>query len=548
MDVLNRQSEKMRIASNWNGQELGWQGDVSAVAFDDNGIRAGLLNLSRPAYILRRQGQVGVTNAGGYHAGNGADSTELMAVLPRLTYSALGDVAFQAWYKTRCSFYAGAMANGIASIEMVVALGKEGLLGSYGAAGMVTPRLEEAILRIKAALPDGPYAFNLIHSPNEEAMEWGAVDMFLKHGVTAVEASAFIDLTPAVVLYRAAGLSIGPDGEVQIGNRLIAKLSRREVAQKFMQPAPAALLSQLVADGRITAQQAQLAERVPMADDITVEGDSGGHTDNRPLVCLLPSLLSLRDEIQSKYHYARPVRVGAGGGISTPHAALGAFMMGAAYIVTGSVNQACVESGASEHTRGLLAKAGMADVMMAPSSDMFEMGVKVQVLKTGTLFPMRAQKLYETYMRYESLDDIPADERQKLEKQVFKRTFESVWEDTMRFFEARDPEQIIRANGNPKRKMALVFRWYLGLSSRWSNSGEKGREMDYQIWCGPAMGAFNDWVRGTYLGEMQNRRVADVTLHILTGAAYQHRIQLLQMAGIVVPSSLVNYMPTEPIV
>ena len=34
-----------------------------------------------------------------------------------------------------------------------------------------------------------------------------------------------------------------------------------------------------------------------MADDITAEADSGGHTDNRPFVALLPTILALRDEI-----------------------------------------------------------------------------------------------------------------------------------------------------------------------------------------------------------------------------------------------------------
>ena len=87
------------------------------------------------------------------------------------------------------------------------------------------------------------------------------------------------------------------------------------------------------------------------------------------------------------------MRIGAAGGISTPESALAAYMMGAAYVGTGSINQACVESGASEHTRGLLAQADMADVAMAPSADMFEMGARVQVLKKGCFFPMRAQKL-----------------------------------------------------------------------------------------------------------------------------------------------------------
>ena len=63
-----------------------------------------------------------------------------------------------------------------------------------------------------------------------------------------------------------------------------------------------------------------------------------------------------------------PIRVGAAGGISTPESALAAFMMGAAYIVTGSVNQACIEAGASDYSKKLLAQAEMADVIMAPRS------------------------------------------------------------------------------------------------------------------------------------------------------------------------------------
>jgi PfaD family protein len=416
-------------------------------------------------------------------------------------------------------------------------------LGSFGAAGLPPARLEAAIQQIQAELPNGPYAFNLIHSPNEEALERRAVELYLRYNIRAVEASAFLDLTPHIVYYRAAGLVQDPAGGVRILNRVIAKISRREVAQKFMQPAPTAMLAQLVQEGKISEEQARLAQQVPMADDITVEADSGGHTDNRPLVCLMPAMLALRDEIQEKYGYAQPVRVGAAGGISTPISALAAFAMGAAFITTGTVNQACVESGACDYTKGLLAKAGMADVMMAPSADMFEMGVKVQVLKTGTMFPMRATRLYELYTRYDSIEAIPADEREKLEKQVFRRNLDDIWAETVKFFTERDPDQIARANNNPKRKMALIFRWYLGLSSRWSATGEKGRELDYQIWCGPSIGPFNDWTRGTYLAEPQNRKIVDIGLHIMTGSAYLARIQSLRNAGIQVSAGLAAYYP-----
>ena len=91
--------------------------------------------------------------------------------------------------------------------------------------------------------------------------------------------------------------------------------------------------------------------------------------------------------------------------------------------------------------------------------------------------------------------------------------------------------------------MALIFRWYLGLSSHWANEGEKGREVDYQIWCGPAMGAFNSWVKGSYLATVQNRRVVDVAEQLMYGAAYLQRIHNLQTHGFCFPSSYSQYFP-----
>ncbi|MEM7715852.1 MAG: PfaD family polyunsaturated fatty acid/polyketide biosynthesis protein, partial [Cyanobacteria bacterium P01_A01_bin.68] len=320
--------------------------------------------------------------------------------------------------------------------------------------------------------------------------------------------------------------------QIQIDNKVIAKISRREVASKFMQPAPLKMLKELVEQGLISELQATLAAQVPVADDITVEADSGGHTDNRPLVCVLPSIIALKDEIQSKYSYEKPIRVGVAGGIATPQSALAAFMMGAAYVVTGSINQSCVEAGTSTHTKRLLAQADMADVMMAPAADMFEMGVKLQVLKRGTMFPLKAQKLYEIYRNYNSLDDLPPAEKVKLEKQVFRKSIEEIWQETVAYQSKSNPHKLTKAANNPKYKMALIFRWYLGLSSRWSNSGEKGREVDYQVWCGPAMGSFNDWVRGSYLSEPNNRHVVDVAKQIMKGASYLYRVQSLKMQGL----------------
>jgi trans-AT polyketide synthase/acyltransferase/oxidoreductase domain-containing protein len=518
-----------------------WQGEEEAVGSSEAQTRSTLLDLENAVWAVELNGKVGLASGG--KAASSTEGLPVLGMVPALPLDSLGDRNFGKTHGTRYAYLAGAMANGISSADLVIALGRAGFIGSFGAGGLSLDRIESSIRKIKEALPSGPYSFNLLNTPNEPALEERLVGIYLQNQLPLIEASAFLSVSAPLVLYRLAGLSREPAGGIVIKNRLIAKISRLEMARRFLEPAPADIVNALLEQNKITPEQAELSRHVPMADDITVEADSGGHTDNRPLVCMIPAFLALRDEIQQKYDYPQPVRIGAAGGIGTPDAALAAFMLGAAYVVTGSVNQACMESAASDHARLLLSQMEMADVAMAPASDMFEMGVKVQVLKRGTMFPMRAQKLYELYSRYNAWEDIPLGEREKLEKTVFKRDFGSIWDDTVTFFLERDPRQVDRGNSNPKDKMALVFRWYLGLSSRWSVMGEKGREMDYQIWTGPAMGAFNNWVKGTYLEAPQSRHAVDVASHILRGCAYLNRLRSLESQGILFPSPLQKYIP-----
>ncbi|OUR87883.1 2-nitropropane dioxygenase [Gammaproteobacteria bacterium 42_54_T18] len=534
-------TNKLSLLDSTQNTQWCWSVSDATVSYDEASIQAKISNLDKPCYFVEKDGVVGVSNEA--HPGELAGNLNVQAYTAPISVAQLGDPAYRTAHGTHYAYYAGAMANGIASAELVIALGKAGILCSFGAGGCVPSHVESSLQKIQAALPNGPYAANLIHSPKEPALERGNVDLFLKYNVTTVEASAFLGLTEQVVRYRAAGLSQDASGNVVIGNRVIAKISRTEVARRFMEPAPLKYLTPLVEKGLITAQQAEWAQQIPMADDITAEADSGGHTDNRPLVTLLPAIIALRDEIQAQYNYPQTLRVGAGGGVGTPQAALATFALGADFIVTGSINQPCLESGSSDPVRKALAVAQMADVAMAPAADMFEMGVKLQVLKRGTLFPMRAQKLYDLYREYDSIDDIPADERAKIEKQIFRSPLEDIWKGTVEFFEQRDPELIASAKGNPKRKMALIFRWYLGLSSRWANTGEPGREMDYQIWAGAALGAFNAWVKGSYLEPVENRRAVDVATHIMQGAVYLHRVQALKTQGVVLPSEFSIYTP-----
>merc|ERR1719267_49512 len=199
------------------------------------------------------------------------------------------------------------------------------MLCSLGAGGLPLHTVEKALDKIQGALTQGqPYAVNLIHSPFDESLEKGNVDLFLKRGVTIAEASAFMTLTIHVVRYRVAGLSMR-NGKIHKKNKIIAKCSRTELAEMFMRPAPDKFLKKLLASGDITEEQARLAKLVPMSDDVAVESDSGGHTDNRPIHVILPLIMALRDRVQRELKYPTPVRVGVGGGIGCPAAMAGAF-------------------------------------------------------------------------------------------------------------------------------------------------------------------------------------------------------------------------------
>ncbi len=488
----------------------------------------------------------GAEDADGLERARARDALPLAGLAPACAPESLGDRGFCADHGIRYPYLAGAMANGIGSVEIVEAMSRAGMLGFFGAAGLSLHAVERAVERIQADLAGAPHGFNLIHSPSDPELEGRLVELYLMRGVRLVEASAYMDLTLPVVRYRVSGIRRGHDGHVATPHRIIAKVSRAEVAAKFLSPPPERFLAELVRQGHVTREQAVLAAQVPMAQDVTVEADSGGHTDNRPAIALLPALLALRDRLQSKYAYPQALRVGAAGGIATPASAAAAFAMGAAYVLTGSINQACVESGSSDAVRVMLAEAEPADVAMAPAADMFELGVKVQVLKRGTMFVQRAARLYEIYRSSSGLDQIPAAERAHIEKNLFRKPLEDVWEETRAFFHSRDPAQIDRAERDPKHKMALVFRWYLGLSSRWANEGEPTRKLDYQVWCGPAMGAFNEWARGSFLAKRENRRVVTLARNILHGAAVTLRTSGLRAQGVILPPDIARAVPLEP--
>jgi trans-AT polyketide synthase, acyltransferase and oxidoreductase domains len=517
---------------------------MTPVAFGPREIASYLRRIREPLHVVTDS----ASGARGLGIGGEIVSAqagyEITGTLPPMYPEWLGDRGFCEAHGVRFPYVAGEMANGIATARLVTALARAEMLGFFGAAGLGPAAIARAVAELSSALSGRPnWGVNLIHSPNEPDLEEKVADLLLDMRVSAISASAYMRLTPAVVRCAAAGLTLDRAGRIVRPVRLFAKVSRPEVASMFMSPAPRELLAVLTGRGQLTEDEARLASQLPVAEDVTVEADSGGHTDNRPLGAVFPAVLALRDAVTARYGYARPIRVGAAGGLGSPQGLAGAFALGAAYVLTGSVNQLAVESGVSDDARALLAQADLADVTMAPAADMFEQGVKVQVLRRGTMFAARATRLYETYRSYPSLDKIPADVRARLEEDVLHATFDQIWAQTQSFWAHRDPEELARADTDPAHRMALMFRWYLGKSSRWAIDGETSRRTDYQLWAGPAVGAFNRWTSGSFLAEPGERTVTQIALNLMEGAAVITRAHQARTYGVPVPAEAFMFNP-----
>jgi PfaD family protein len=450
------------------------------------------------------------------------------ALAPPLPPERLGDPDFLRAHGLRYPYVACALANGISGVEMVATMAEAGMLSFFGAGGLAMADVEAGLRGLARRLSSGStYGANLVHQPDDAAAELAMARLFIDERVPAVSASAFVAPTPAVVLLRARGLRRDGNGAVVPARSVFAKVSRPDMAAAFLRPPAPRLLADLVGRNLIDASEAALAGTVPLATDITLEGDSGGHTDGLPTADIVAEAVRIRRATPG----ADAVRIGAAGGIGTPAAMAAAFAAGAGYVVTGSINQASVEADTSALVKRMLASADLQHTDTAPSAYGFVFGTEVQVLRRGTLFPHRGRLLYRVYLEYHRWEDIPAMERCEIEERLFRAPFVEIWREVRSFLETRAPEQLAVAERDERAKMARVFQWYLGRSSEWAQRGVAERKSDFQVWCGPSMGAFNRWVRGSALEPLPARGVAVMARALLHGTAVHLRGRILALQG-----------------
>ncbi|WP_329110184.1 ACP S-malonyltransferase [Micromonospora sp. NBC_01699] len=436
------------------------------------------------------------------------EPSRAVPVQRRTTPDALGSAAFRRDYGVRHAYAAGGMHHGVSSVELVSRLARARLLGYFGAAGLTVADVAAAVGRIRDAVPTGaPFGVNVTHDPFDPRAEADLVDVLVREDVRFVEAATYVEVTAPLVRHRLTGARLLPDGTVHAPRKLLAKVTRLDAARLFLAPPPRALVQRLVDEGLLTPQEAAAGERIALADDVCAVGDAADYSDQGALSALLPSVRRLRAELGG---VADAVRIGGGGGIGSPESAAAAFVLGADFILTGSINLCTAESGLSAAAKDLLPGVDVHDTAYAPYGALFELGGRARVLKKGVLFHVRAGKLYDLWRTYDSWDAVPTAVRAKVERDYFGATFEEV------------AARVVPQGGSapdPKRRMALVFRWYCAQALRWAIEGTPGRVADYQVACGPALGACNQWLRDTPSRAWRDRHADDLADRLMTDAA-----------------------------
>nr|MDA3895419.1 2-nitropropane dioxygenase [Desulfobacteraceae bacterium] len=79
--------------------------------------------------------------------------------------------------------------------------------------------------------------------------------------------------------------------------------------------------------------------------------------------------------------------------------------------------------------------------------------------------------------------------------------------------------------------------------SKWAINDDLKRIKDFQIWCGPSMGAFNEWAKGSFLENPDNRQFETVAMNLLFGACIVKRRQMIVQDGISLPPHIGKYTP-----
>lgn len=460
---------------------------------------------------------------GGAESQPGQPKAEIKKQLPNRTGCSLGSASFKKRYGLDYAYLIGGMFKGISSAAMVIEAARSGMLAFYGARDVPLKILKQQLGEIKAGVPGGRcFGVSLFHNPFDIRAEEQIIDLLISEDIRCISLSGCFDVFPHILRYRIAGLYRDKEGVIKNRHKVIVKISHPAIMELFLQPPSEKQIRELLDRQLITAEQAGLARNIGggirggiregigegmgigIADDFCVTGEAAARTGQESGFTLLPALKRIKEKVCPAYPGAREVHIGYAGGIGTPEAAMTAFLLGADFILTGTINQCTLEARTGGTAKRLLQNAGVQDTGPAPSFELFETGGRIRVLKKGSFYASRSLFFAGLYSRFNSLEKIDGKTVTKLEKDYFFKSLSEV-DGLIREKYHHNPEVLAKMDGKPGFKMAMFFRYYYNYCAGLAINDNQENILNYQIFCSPAMGSCNRWLTERGLESWEKR-------------------------------------------
>jgi trans-AT polyketide synthase/acyltransferase/oxidoreductase domain-containing protein len=425
----------------------------------------------------------------------------------------LGSKSFRDTYNLRESYVIGSMGRGISGAEVLKSAARNGLLSIGGTDGLTQSQIRTLIQEAKVNDENSAVqGFHMSYAYSEKN-ESELINLYLEEKVKLLFVSGYSTVSKNLIKYKVKGLSKDADGNIRENNHIMASVSRTEVAESFMKPAPERIIDALLKDGEITDEQALLAKSVPVSRDICVEADGGGYTNRVSMFAAFPAIEAIAKKINKSNGYSEKIRVGVSGGIGSAKAAAAAFLMGADFIVTGSVNQCTVEASTSDTVKKMLSSLTIQDIGYVSAGDIYDPGRMIQVVKKGSLFKARADKLYRICQSGEGIKAIDQGTKEQLETRYFGKKIEEIIQEIL----------LEDVGEHPQEQLVLLYKWYLKKAMEWAIEGNDDKQTDYCIMCGCSIGSFNEMVKGTELESWKNRTIESVSKKRMNDAVTEIR-------------------------
>ncbi len=447
--------------------------------------------------------------------GNGASHKTISNGSHRiLTYkkeavSNLGSNDFKKAYQLDYAYVVDSMDHGISSKTMVENLAKKGMLSFLSTNGRALSEISDDLKYLSKALESIPtlYGINISYQHSDDERLNKLIELAYLYQIKVIEYTGRYQIPDKLIEYR---LRETEKGSGQLNN-LFVKASSMDIIDRFLEPVPEKILTQLYQKAKITKEVMLEATHTPLANALCIATDSGSETMHDSFGVLLPYVRQKVAILNQKHQYREDVFVGVGG-VGIPDAIASAFLIGVDFVLSHSINYCTVEAEIAPFSKKLLVEATILDTCFAPNKDfLFESNQKIQLLKKGILFPGRAMQLYDIFKRYKSINDVDSHTLISLENKMYGQDLETVWDNIAQELIAENKAELIeKAKLNPRYHMYLLFMHYYDRSLNAAIKGEESNRLNFQLHCNPVLGLLNQELKDNELKEWERRKVADL--------------------------------------